>query len=301
MYNRIVRDRIRVAPTASVAALVFACACSDAEDAARPAVALTIDWEGAFVSKDGLAAIDDLREQLGNPPITHFLSSAYFAKRGNARELIAAAIRPGDEVAVHLHAWRTLAEASGVPFRAAPSFLTGTDELMTFEDGDRGFDVDLDAYSVVELRQLLATSRRLLEQAGFAPSRSFRAGGYIVSPKLAQALHDEGFTADSSAIAPASIESRVWADRIAQLWPTLPARLDAAGGSLREYPIAAVADYTTVEELGRILDAAVARNGLVVLAMHQETGEHAERLSDAVGAARVRHPNLAFTPIRGAR
>jgi hypothetical protein len=93
----------------------------------------------------------------------------------------------------------------------------------------------------------------------------------------------------------------VWAERVEQLWGTPPERLEAVGGSLREIPIAAVADYTTVDDIKRILDAAARDDTLVVLALHQETGEFAERISDAVGAARMRYPALGFTTIAGAR
>ena len=86
--------------------------------------------------------------------------------------------RPGDELAMHLHAWKSLATAASIEPKLSPSFLTGTDKLLEFEDGDVGFDTDLDAYTGPELRALLRTSRKLLEQTKLPISKSFRAGGY---------------------------------------------------------------------------------------------------------------------------
>src|SRR5215213_3511846 len=46
----------------------------------RVVVALTIDWEGAYLSTEGLEALDELRKGLGPVPLTHFVSAAYFTK-----------------------------------------------------------------------------------------------------------------------------------------------------------------------------------------------------------------------------
>ena len=56
--------------------------CSRASPPAngRIVVALTIDWEGAYVSPDGLDALDEFRRALGPAPLTHFVSAGYFTK-----------------------------------------------------------------------------------------------------------------------------------------------------------------------------------------------------------------------------
>src|SRR5687767_996778 len=69
-------------------------------------VALTIDWEGAYLSPDGLDALDALRRDLGRTPMTHFVSAAYFTKDApdpKALETITKAVVEGDELAIHLH------------------------------------------------------------------------------------------------------------------------------------------------------------------------------------------------------
>jgi hypothetical protein len=263
------------------------------------------------MSSEALDAIDATRKSFGGAPITHFVSVAYFTKATpdpTATDTLTAAVHPGDEVAVHLHAWRSLAQASGVTPRLSPSFLTGTDHLQEFADGDTGFDVDLDAYPLVDLRAMLRTSRSLLEATHVAVSKSFRAGGYLGTPKVLEAIHDEGFTVDSSATDFHRINiggDEFLGRRLSKVWPTIesasqPYRISEHPGDLLEMPIAAIADYSTSAQIVSVFDAAHAqlhatpgRDVFVVLAFHEETAvDFADRLGLAMAAVRAR-PGLA--------
>lgn len=326
---------------ASLAALV-AVGCSPSKPVLAPpkgqiVVALTIDWEGAYLSPDGLDALDEFRRALGPAPgaptaapvppvppvpMTHFISAAYFTKDPpdpKAAATIIQAVQNGDELAVHLHAWRSLAKASGIEPKLSPSFLTGTDKLLEFEDGDIGFDTDLDAYTVPELRALLRTSRRLLEQTKIRISKTFRAGGYLGTPKVLQAIREEGFIADCSATDYRQLDERkdeVLPKRIKEIWPSVdttsqPWFVDARGGPLLEMPIAAFADYATADEMVAVFEAAHARlrkepgrDVFVVLGFHQETAhDFSGRLGEAIQKVRGR-PELAdglvFTTVESA-
>ena len=283
---------------------VAACACSSAPAPSPPqghiVVAITIDWEGAELSAPGLAALAELRTKLGAVPITHFVSAAYLTSDAAARAAtIASAIRPGDELAMHLHAWRSLAQASGITPRLSPSFLTGTDQLLEIADG--GFDTDLDTYDVAGLRALLRTSRRLLEQTRIPVSRSFRAGGYLATPKVISAIAAEGYTVNSSAIDRHQLdelEDAVLSDRLAGVWPRIEATSQpyVLREPLLEMPIAAVTDYVEADEIVRMFEAAHARlaaepsrDVFVVLASHLETADdNAARLGDAITTVRDR-------------
>lgn len=245
-------------------------ACSPPPPQGRVVVAWTTDWEGAYLSPDALDALDQLRQELGPAPVTHFVSAAYFTRDSPdpmAAVALSRAIRPGDELAVHLHAWRSLAKASAIEPRLSPSFLTGTDKLLAFDHGDVGFDVDLDAYSVSELRVLLRTSRRLLEQMHLHVSSAFRAGGYLGTPKVLQAARAEGFAIDSSAIDPRRLgasDSALLAGRLQAIWPTVSATtqpwlVSVPGGELLELPITVLADAATADDIVGALDAARAR------------------------------------------
>lgn len=275
----------------------------------RVVVALTIDWEGAYLPADGLDALGELRVKLAPAPLTHFVSAAYFTKREPdpaALEALTEAVQKGDELAVHLHAWKSLAAASGIAPKLSPSFITGTNQLQEFDDGDVGFDLDLDAYGVPELRALLRTSRRLLELTRIPVSRSFRAGGYLATPKVLQAIREEGFAVDSSATDHRQLDERkheVLPKRLAEIWPGVDPHAQPsliAGGALVELPIAAVTDYATAAEIVAIFDAAharlrkePARDVFVVLGFHLENAaEFSGRLVEALEKVRAR-PELA--------
>jgi hypothetical protein len=300
-------------------------ACSAKPDAkGRLVVAVTVDWEGAELSPDGLDAIDELRKQLGAAPITHFVSAAYFTKDHadpHAATSLAESIHPGDELAIHLHAWRSLARASGVEPKLSPSFVTGTDKLFDFEDGDVGFDTDLDVYSVTELRALIRTSARLLAQTHVAVSKTFRAGGYLGTPKVLQAVREEGYLVDSSATDYRQIDEgkdTVMLKRVQEVWPktettTQPYFVDgtAPARQLLEMPIAATADYVTAADVVITFEAAEARlqkaptkDVFIVVGCNQETAnDFAPRLGEAIAKLRATHPladHLWFTTVEKA-
>lgn len=295
--------KARTSRTYAAVLMVASCSPPSVERApGRIVVALTVDWEGAYLAQDGLDALDALRSSLHGAPITHFVSSAYFTKSEadpNAPSVLGDAVRSGDEVAVHLHGWRSVAAASKVEPKLSPSFVTGTDKRMPFEDDD-GFDIDLDVYDVGELRVLLRTSRQRLEQAVGRVSRSYRAGGYLATPKMLQALRDEGYVVDSSALDHRQLDEALdpaWHDRLRALWPNVTVTTQPfLIGSLIEMPIAAVADYSTTPEIVAVLEAAHAQlrkqpydDVFVVLAFHLETaGQYLERIRHALDQTKKR-------------
>ncbi len=287
----------------------------------RIVVTLTIDWEGAYLSPEGLDALDGIRKDFGDAPFTHFVSAAYFAKENpdpTFATFLAGAVRKNDELCVHLHAWRSLAKAAGVDEKQGPSFLSGN-KLLEFEDGDVGLDLDPDAYTVLELRALLRTSRRLLSQANLRISKSFRAGGYLATPKVLEAIHDEGFIVDASAVDYRMLDERkheLLPSRLKEIWPKIvttsqPFFIEGPAPQLLELPLAGVADYSTVEEMIEIFDAARARlqkepgkDVFVSLAMHQENAtEFAVRIAEVMAKVRARKDlsgDMVFTTIEKA-
>ena len=309
---------------ATVAALMVAGCSSHPPPRARGriVVAMTMDWEGAEIDADALAALAKFRAGLGDAPMTFFVSAAYFTKATPDPAVIGtlkSVVRPTDELAVHLHAWQSLAKASGIEPKLSPSFLTGTDELLQFPDGDVGFDTDLDAYDVVSLRAMLRTTRRLLEQTHLPVSKSFRAGGYLGTPKVLQAIHDEGFTVDSSATDPREIlvdGAEFLSKRLQAVWPkvvttTQPYVIHAPSGDVLEMPIAAIADYTTPAKIVGVFDALDAqlraapdRDVFVVLVFHLETAtDYADHVAAALATVRAhgrRADELSFVTMQQA-
>ncbi|MBI2931216.1 MAG: hypothetical protein HYY16_06165 [Planctomycetes bacterium] len=284
-----------------------------AQDAQEPRVRLTvsIDWEGRDLLDENLVAIDKLREELPDVPITHFLNAAYYTKRrADAKTVTAAirrALREGDETGLHIHAWRSLVAAAGVKFRRGPTFW-GTD---VEGDGEVGHEVELEAYNVAELRKIVAKSRAILKEAGFELTGSFRAAGWIAGPKVLEAIRAEGFSVDSSAT------DAVWHDeleryplraRIRQTWPKVtaesaPFTVDTPTGAVVEMPdTCALSDYVTAQEMENHILAAVerlrSRDVYVHIGLHQETAaRYGRRVTDAVKAV---PDKVSFETLEGA-
>lgn len=295
------------------------CSRSTPRASGRIVVAVTVDWEGAAFSPEGLDALDELRKHLGAAPITHFVSAAYFTKDhpdARAAAYLAETVRPGDELAIHLHVWRSLARASSIEPKLSPSFVTGTDKLYEFDDGDLGFDTDLDVYGVPELRALIRTSAHLLAQIHHPLSKTFRAGGYLATPKVLDAIHQEGFTVDSSATDYRQIDARkdsFLSRRVREVWPRLDTMTQPyfLEQGLLEMPIAATADYVGATDIVGMFDAASARlqkdperDVFVVIGCNQETAqEFAGHLGEAIEQLRGRRAladHLLFTTVEGA-
>lgn len=261
------------------------------DDGGHVLVAITVDWEGAFLSDEGLDMLDAVRRRLPGVPFTHFVSAAYFTKPGPPNDdldpatELKAQVKAGDELAIHVHAWESLARAANAGVHLAPSFVTGTNKLADLGDGDRGFDSDLDNYSVAELRAMIATSRRLLTKAGLSPSKSFRAGGYLGTPKVLEAARAEGLLVDSSAIDPRQPDSEALKKRLAGIWPAIdtgsqPYAIQTPAGDMTEVPIAAFVEDVSAAELMDILQRARERLAKeprrdvdVVLGVHQESAQ----------------------------
>ncbi|MBI5369264.1 MAG: hypothetical protein HZA54_19665 [Planctomycetes bacterium] len=273
-------------------------------------LSVSVDWEGRELADGNLAAMEAFRAANPDVPLTHFLNAAYFTKPGADRARVAAqmrrVLRPGDETGIHIHGWRSLFAAAGVPYRTTPTFW-GANYPLSPVGGDEGHEVEICAYAVPELRAVLRTSRDLLTDAGFAVSGSFRAGGWMADGKVLEALAAEGFGIDSSATDPA------WHDeladlplraRIGEVWPgvtssSAPFVVNTAAGPILEMPdTGALADYVTPAEMTRHLEEALARcererkqDLFVHIGFHQETaGRYAARVTEALRAVRAQAP-----------
>jgi hypothetical protein len=316
---------------ALAAALVIAAGCSDSGGAkaadesaaasARPVVvSVSIDWEGAYFGEDALAALGRFRAENPDVPVTHFICAAYYTKPGavpgEVTASLRAQVRPGDEVGVHLHAWNSLVQAAQVPVRSGRSFLTADGRLMDFE-GDAGFDLDPAVYTVSELRSILATSRGLLEKAGFKVAPVFRVGGWLGSPNVLEAARAEGFTVDSSATdstwigeGDTSTGFEYLTDRVAKLWPkvdrtTQPFTISTPAGPIFEVPDSgAMADHTSSQEMEDHVRwaASQARRPIFVhLGLTAETADdYAALLSRALGNLRRQKVPVQYVTVGGA-
>lgn len=282
-------------------------------------LAISVDWEGRELDAKNLAAIERFRTRFPEVPLTHFLNAAYFTKGGaesGGDAAIAArikrALRPQDELGLHLHGWRSLIEAAGVEFQQAPSFW-GAGKPLKPVGGDEGHEVEIAAYSAVELERILTFSKETLrKRGGFEIGGSFRAGGWVAPPHVLEGVAAAGFGVDTSAVPPSwheELSGLALRGRIQQLWgqvrpTTQPYRVQTPKGVVIEMPdTGALADYVTAREMTTHVREALARQRLrpdgeiyVHLGFHLETAaRYLPRLAQALTRLRTdADPRLAL-------
>ena len=98
----------------------------------------------------------------------------------------------GDEIGLHIHPYCNFVNASGVECVVDQSTVYPTDTS--------GYTIKVGAYGYTEFTKLLQSAKHLFQDNGLGTPRTFRAGGWTATSETLQALVDEGFIADSSAI-----------------------------------------------------------------------------------------------------
>lgn len=257
----------------------------------RIQIVVSVDWEGRDLEADNLQAMRELREAMPDVRIVHFLNAAYYTKPGANAADVTAKVRgvllPADELGLHVHGWKRLVEASGVKFRTQPNFW-GRAWLQNDCSYDCGHEVSIGAYTEPELEKIIATSMGILEKNGFPRAKSFRAGGWMASPAVRQALVVEGIRWDSSAVPREHLASELGAlpllDWVGTTWKgttstTQPYAIATPAGELDELPDnGALADYMTADEMVAVFRANVdewrkdtKQTRVVGIGFHQET------------------------------
>ncbi len=175
-------------------------------------ITFTVDWEG-----DDFESIDDLielRKYIGkNVPATYFICPAYFTKGiQHVSENINKATMPNDEIALHIHNYRSLIDYCGLTFRTEPDFYEPyskkiqklINKLPKFlRSPNTGRGIPLSAYEPDEIIKILNKSKEiLLSNLNISELTSFRAGGWMASDNVFTALEKTGFKFDSSAAPP---------------------------------------------------------------------------------------------------
>lgn len=267
-------------------------------------IVVSVDWEGRDLKPENLQAMQDFRRDFPEIPLQHFLNAAYYTKPdANAAQItksVKAVLRQKDEHALHIHAWRTLVESSGVTFRTSPSMVTGEVNLAncTF---DCGQEVVLTGYTVAELRKIIAQSKKILQREKFKRPRSFRAGGWQADDKVLEALASEGFSLDSSATY-AEFLKPSWGKYnlygfVAKLWagtkPTSQPYIytTSSGSKILELPNnSCLSDYMTGADMlkvfqsnAQILQKNPKKDIYLSIGFHQETAaRYLPRLREAI-------------------
>lgn len=232
---------------------------------------LSVDWEGFSLDESNLQAFNQFRNDYPQIKLIHFLSAAYFTKPGVDPIEVAAKIRSvmraGDEFGLHIHAFESLLAAAGVKFRDHETYWGAKASRPL--GGERGHDVPLSLFTMDEMRKLIRTSLSILGKNGFDGIQSFRAGGWIATPEVLEALAREGVRVDSSAVSAdvvglvAGPEQPLY--RInKQLWPEqthlkyAPYEIQTHAGAIMEFPNnIALADYIDGARAFRLFESLV--------------------------------------------
>jgi len=224
---------------------------------------ISVDWEGDSLFDGNLEAMRRFRDAFPEVKLIHFLNAAYFLQPGVDKSLvlkkIKSVIRPGDELALHIHALETLVKEAGVPFRDSETFGGYGRSQPVF--GILGHDVPLSIYSEEEIRKLIKTSVKILNENGFNQTfKAFRAAGWSASPQVLNALVKEGYQIDSSAVDPEIVGSHVGREKpiykqVKGLWNNISIMsnqafpINTSSGSILEVPNnSGLADYLSGEE-----------------------------------------------------
>ena len=262
---------------------------------------VSVDWEGRTLSSPGLKAMKELRAEFPELSLLQFLNAAYFTKPGaEAQSLvrkISQVIRPQDELGLHIHGWKSLFEASGVRFRSSPTFWGSP---VSCDGEDCGHDVPISHYPTEDLRKVIRFSTQKLESLGFGHPKSFRAGGWLASQNVLDALALEGFKVDSSSVPPRFLAGEIgssnlfgWVQKLwSEITPTSqPSWVKTSSQPLLEVPDnGALADYMTSQEMVEVFMLALdkwkknpSQNILVQIGFHQETaGQYLGRVRGAI-------------------
>ena len=271
---------------------------------------VTVDWEGMSLEPENIEEMQAFRQKFPHIPMLQLLNPVYFIRdfqhAPQAADSIRATFLPEDTQGLHIHGWKSLVSYCEVPYQATHSFAN-TDERC--ETGDCGYTVSLEyAYSEADLTKLIACSRDILVNQGFARATHFRAGGWQLGPKLKAALQANGFVWDSSRT-DANLLSARWGEgspivkMVRQLHPTSTALEQpfALTDTLTEYPNnGSLADYTSTKEIVALFKQLLEQNKRVmVLGFHQETArDFLHRLETAIpqmeAMAKERNVNIEW-------
>jgi hypothetical protein len=273
---------------------------SELKTKGRIQILVTVDWEGRDLAESNLRAMHEFRAEFPRVRMVQFLNAAYFTKPGaDANEVtskIRTALLPTDELGLHVHGWKRLFEAAGVKFRTSPSFWGASYPLQGDCNYDCGHEISISGYTESELEKVVRFSIDTLERNGFGRAKSFRAGGWMATEPVRQAIVASGIVWDSSAVPrdflAGELQGLPLLDMVTANWKGITDTSQPyAIGALGELPDnGALADYVTADEMVKVFedneallqkDPTVTRT--VVIGFHEETAaKYLYRVKDAL-------------------
>jgi hypothetical protein len=187
-------------------------------------VTITCDWEGEKLEAVDLTAMKILNQKLvlfsktlkQAIPITHFICPAYFtrtdgeeARQNIAKDILkSGAIKKEDEIAAHVHCWKSLSLEAGVDAanfkigpigvnpNSQPAFVHGTKQYAQ----DTGYTVPFGIYAKADAVKFLNTTVTLIgKYLGQSPV-SFRSGMWVTCDVIFEALAETPLRNEASGI-----------------------------------------------------------------------------------------------------
>lgn len=252
-------------------------------------VLLSVTWEGNHLKPHNLEALEAFRAA-HKINVLHLVSAGYFSKPDAQKEKVAnairAALKPGDELGLHVVPWKSLTQAAGVVFRSTPTYwgnAINESECAV----DCGVEVPLMIYPPEDIAKLIATSVRFFTENAFERPKTFSAGGWLASPEILEAARDRGFVYDISAVPPGLVKERLGQFPIYNWlkfrWNAInefssPYAIKTKTGTIVEIPLTtASADYLTPAQMFRTFQRMLERRRtknepiLFHINLHQET------------------------------
>lgn len=178
---------------------------------------VSVDWDDANPPQVNLDRMDALRQHHPRLVYSQFVGPYVFTDpvttEPRRQELVAWLRRArdaGDEMGVHIHPRCTFVGTTTVPCRSMPSTVTPTGDAS-------GYTVIFASYTVEEQTTMLRDAAALMVRNGFATPTSFRAGGWTSQLSTLDACDRAGYTVESSAFPPDTIQ-RAWAGTELARW-----------------------------------------------------------------------------------
>jgi hypothetical protein len=236
-------------------------------------VLVTTDWDFADPGDMVIDYQNKLHDKHSQLRMTHFVGPYTFTDSTvtapRAQQLVDWLVEQRDdhrdEIGLHIHPYCNFVESAGL--------TCITDQSTVYPEGDlTGYTIKCGAYDRQQFGTLLAHAKDLFQTHGLGTPRTFRAGGWTATIDTLNALADQGFTADTSALNWARIEE--WNGKELYTWnmenwgpigdttqPYFPSQTDVLSStaptmSLLEVPDNGVMiDYVTLEEMTGLFDA----------------------------------------------
>jgi hypothetical protein len=171
-----------------------------------------------------------------------------------------------DEIGLHIHPWCNFVTTAGI--------ACITDQSTVYPMGDTsGYTIKLSAYGHDQMSTLLQRAAAIFGERGLGTPVTFRAGGWTADESTLQALDDNGYVADTSALNWAKIEE--WNGKELYTWtqthwsqigdtsqPYNPSTTDpqtsTPGSNLRMLEVpdnGVMIDYVSLDEMTGLFDA----------------------------------------------